>query len=133
MKKILRKFVVNTFVLYLVTQIAMGMEFANGFRDIVLTGLGLTAANMVVKPVINILMLPINLITFNLFKWLGAAIALYLVTLIVPGFSISAFSFAGYSSDLFVLPAMNFSGVLAYIAFSLTITLFGSVIFWLIK
>lgn len=131
-KKILRHFIVNTFILYIVSQIASGLYFEKGVETIVVAGAGLTVASLLAKPIINLLLLPINLITFNLFKWVSSAVALYLVTLVVNGFKITGFMFAGLTSPWLDLPSINLGGFLAYVAFSFIFSLFASFIFWLI-
>ncbi len=133
MKRIFKHFVINTFVLYLVSNAVEGLHFENGVSTLLMAGVGLTVASYVARPVINLLLLPINLVTFNLFKWLSSAIALYLVTLVVQGFKISTFIYAGFSNKWFSLPSLNVSGVLAYIAFSFLISILSSFIYWLMK
>lgn len=133
MKRILKHFVIDTVSLYLASSIASGMVFEKGIETIVLTGVGLMLASLIAKPVINILMLPLNLITFGLFRWVSSAIALYLVTLVVPGFKIINFYFGGYGSTWFDLPVISLSGVFALIAFSFLLSLIESIIYWIIK
>ena len=133
MKTILRHYIIDTLSLYLATQIASGVVFAKGTESILLAGVGLTAATMIIKPLINILLLPINLITFNFFKWLSSTIALYLVTLVVPGFKIIEFAFHGFSTKWIDIPSFNFEGILAYVAFSFLLSTIASFIGWLIK
>lgn len=132
MKKILRHYVIDTFVLFAVSRIASGLHFENGLETLLLAGAGLTIASLLFKPIINLLLLPINLITFNLFKWVSSAIALYLVTLVVPGFRISGFFFAGLTSRWLDLPPVDLRGLLAYIAFPFVFSLISSFIYWLI-
>ena len=98
MKRILRHFVIDTVSIFLVSSIASGMIFQKGIETLLLTGLGLTVASLIAKPVINILMLPINLVTFGLFRWVASVAVLYLVSMVVPGFSITNFHFGGYSA-----------------------------------
>ncbi|PIZ45666.1 hypothetical protein COY30_01575, partial [Candidatus Woesebacteria bacterium CG_4_10_14_0_2_um_filter_44_9] len=86
-----------------------------------------------VKPLINLLLLPLNLITFGFFRWVSSAIALYLVTLVIPGFKIIGFSFAGFSSRWLDIPAFSLSGFFAFIGFSFAISAFASIIHWLVK
>jgi len=88
---------------------------------------------LIIKPVINILLLPLTLVTFGLFKWVGYAITLYLVTLIVPGFKLLDFAFSGYSSYLFTIPAATLNGALAFLAFSLLISFVSSLVYWILK
>jgi len=133
MKTILRHYVVDTLSLYLATQIASGVVFAKGTESLLLAGVGLTVATMLIRPLINILLLPINLITFNFFKWISSAIALYLVTIVVPGFKIIEFGFQGLSTKWIDLPSFGFQGVFAFVAFSFLLSTIASFINWLIK
>ncbi|MGB6839227.1 MAG: phage holin family protein [Microgenomates group bacterium] len=131
MKRILRHYAVDTFVLYVVSRFASGLQFEKGIETLFLAGAGLTVASLLAKPVINLLLLPINLITFNLFKWVSSAVALYIVTLVIPGFRIVGFMFQGFSSSWFDLPSISFGGFLAYVAFSFVFSLIASFIYWL--
>lgn len=88
---------------------------------------------MIAKPIINLLLLPVNLVTFGLFRWVSTVAVLYIVTLIIPGFSISDFNFGGYTSLWIDLPVIYFVGFWAYLAFSFLHSLFTSFIYWLIK
>ena len=133
MKRLLRHFVVNTFALYVASLVASGLVFDKGVETILLSGAVLTAVSIFVRPIINLFLLPLNLVTFGLFRWVTSAIALYLVTLIVPGFAISVFQFAGYSSNWFDLPVISVGGLMSYIAFSFLISLVSSFMYWLIK
>lgn len=133
MKRILRHFVIDSVSIFIVSSIASGMIFQKGIETLLLTGLGLTIASLIAKPVINLLLLPVNLITFGLFRWVSAVAVLYIVTLVVPGFQIVDFNFAGYSSVWFDLPVVYFVGFLAVLSFSFLHSLVSSFIYWLIK
>ncbi|OGM03582.1 hypothetical protein A3E15_01585 [Candidatus Woesebacteria bacterium RIFCSPHIGHO2_12_FULL_42_9] len=133
MKKILRFFVVDTLSLYIIANSTTGIILQNGLFTLLLAGLGLSLASVVVRPIINILLLPINLITFNLFKWASSAIALYIVTLVVPGFIIEGFYFAGFSGKWFDIPTIALSGFLAFVAISFILSFLSAIISLLIK
>jgi putative membrane protein len=133
MKTILKHFIINTVSLYLVSLIISGIIFAEGTYSVLLAGIVLTLTTMIIKPIINLLLLPINLVTFGLFRWVGFAITLYLVTLIVPGFKLLDFVFKGFSTYWFSIPAVSLSGILAFIAFSFIISLIASIGYWIFK
>lgn len=134
MKRILRSFVIEIGALYLVSRIAGGIEFKNGLESLAIAGIALALATFLVRPIINILLLPINLVTFGLFKWISQAVTLFIVDLILSDFSVTAFVFSGFSSKWFSLPpvALN-SAPIAYIAFSLLLSVIGGIIYWLVK
>lgn len=133
MKKIIRLYLVQLLSLYFLTLIISGIDLEKGYYSLFIAALALSAAAYIVKPIINLLILPLNLITFGLFRWLSSAIALYLVTLVVPDFKISGFYFTGYQSPWFDIPVISLEGLLAFIAFSLAISIITSVLHWLLK
>jgi len=132
MKRIFKHYIIATLSLYFVSSLASGIIFDKGIESLLLAGAGLTVAYLLVKPIINLLLLPINLVTFGLFRWVSSALALYLVILVVPGFKIIGFSFAGYITKWISLPNFTFHGILAIIAFSFLLSLFTSFLTWLI-
>lgn len=131
-KKILRNFATEGTALYLTTQMADGLHFDKGAQSIIVTALALAIATIVVKPLINILILPINLVTFNFFKWASQAIMLFLVDLALVEFAITSFAFKGFQTDWFSLPPVFLEqGVAAYLAFSFLVAAIAGIIHWL--
>jgi putative membrane protein len=133
MKNILKHYIVDTISLYLISQAVSGMYFENGINSLLLAGLGIMLTSFLVKPIINLLLLPINLLTFGLFRWISSSITLFIVTLIVPGFKIQELFFSGFTSPWIDIPSFTFVSPFSFIAFSFLITTVTSVIYWLIK
>ena len=133
MKTLIKIYLTCTLSLYLASVVFGGMELSKGINSILLAGVALSLFSLLVKPLINLLLLPLNLITFGLFRWVSSAIALYLVTLVIPEFKIIGFIFNGLSSKWIDIPAINLSGMLAIIAFSLVISVISSILHWLIS
>lgn len=133
MKSLLKVYLTFTLSLYLASLAFKGMELASGINSVLLAGVALSLFSLLVKPLINILLLPLNLITFGLFRWVSSVIALYLVTLVVPGFKITGFIFNGLSSKWMTIPSVNLTGILAVVAFSLVISVISSILHWLIS
>lgn len=133
MKKLLRTFVIETVILYLISLVAKGLVFEEGLKSLVVTGAALTLGTYFIKPVISLLILPLNLITFGLFKWVAHAIMLFLVDLVLTDFTVVYFEFAGFSSNWATLPPLILPhGLLAYAAFSFLISFTTSLIYWLV-
>lgn len=133
MKNILKHYIIDTISLYLVSQAISGIIFENELQTLLLAGLGLMLTSFLVKPILNLLILPLNLLTFGLFRWISSAITLYIVTLVVPGFKIVNFFFSGFSNPWLDIPSLSFSLPIAYIAFSFVLTFVTSLVYWLIK
>lgn len=132
-KKHLRSFVFNLVALWLATQIIEGVSFVDGYQTLLLAGLALTLVNLIVKPLVKLLLLPINLLTLGLFRWVINVIALYSVTLFVPQFKIESFLFSGFTYQGFSLPATQLSVFWVYIITSFFLSLVTSTLFWLVR
>lgn len=133
MKSLLRSFVINIAALWLVTQILPGVSFIGGYQTLLLAAITLTIVNLLVKPLINLLLLPINLLTLGAFRWLVNVATLYLVTLLIPQFQISEFLFPGFLYQGFIIPQINLTAFWVLVLSSFLISLIGSFFYWLIK
>ena len=133
MKRILRHYTLDTFSLWLISNIANGIVFEKGTQTLLISGLALMGVFLLAKPVINLLLLPLNLVTFGLFRWVSSAVVLYLVTLIIKDFKIIHFSFSGFTSKWIDIPTLYFEGFLAFVAFSFILSLITSFLYWLMK
>lgn len=133
MKGIIRSFVVHLVVLWVIASYIGGIEFGANLRTLALGALALTAADTLIKPFLNLLLLPFNLITLGVFRWISSSFTLYIATILVPGFSVVPFKFAGFTSELFIIPPITFSLIGAYIILAILISFLVSLIFWLLK
>jgi putative membrane protein len=130
-KKYLRLFLVNLVSFWLVAQIIEGVSYAGGFRTLVWAALALMLINLTVKPLINLLLLPINLITLGAFRWLVNVLALYLVTLIVSQLRISAFLFPGFNYQGFIIPQVYLATPWVFVITSFLLSLITGFFLWL--
>lgn len=134
MRKLIKLFTIEALILYFVTQATTGLEFSQGARSLLIAAIFLALANRLVKPIINLLLLPLNLVTFGLFRWISFAVTLFLVDLVLEEFKVSGFHFSGVAGELIKIPAIDLSGgLMAYVAFSFAISLLSAVAFWLLK
>lgn len=133
LRKLLRSFVFNSVALWIVTQALEGVFFTGGYQTLLLAALALTLVNLLIKPLINLLLLPINLITLGAFRWLVNVIALYLVTLFVPQFKIIGFLFPGFSYQGFVVPPIPLSAFWVFILTSFCLSIIISFLYWLTR
>lgn len=131
MKSLLRSYVVHTVVLWIVAENIGGIQFTDDPKILLLGSLALTIVDTLIKPLLNILLLPFNLVTLGTFRWVSSALTLYLSTLLVPGFSVIAFVYPGFNSSFFIIPEITFSLLWAYIMLSVIISFIVSFIFWL--
>lgn len=133
MKKYLRLFLINLASIWLAVFLLEGVGYQDGFKTLALAALVLTLINFLVKPLIKILLLPINLLTLGMFRWLINVISLYLTTLIVPQFTIVPFRLPGFSYQGFSFPSLNLTALWALVVTSLLISLTTTTLVWLAK
>jgi len=133
MKKILKVYIIELLSLYFLTQVVSGLQFEGGIKTFLLTALALTLATYLVKPIVNLFILPLNLITFGLFRWLSSAIILFLITQIVTSFKIEKFFFPGFKNFWVDIPQFNVGGIGAIVLYSLVLSILSSVFRWLFK
>ena len=131
-RKYLRWFLINAAALWLITRVFEGVSISGGYQTLFLTALVLTLINLFLKPLIKLLLLPINLVTLGAFRWVINVLTLYLVTLIVPEFKITAFLFPGFTYQGFIIPALPLSTFWAFVLSSLSFSLITSLLVWLV-
>ena len=132
-KKHFRAFVFNLVALWVATRIIEGVFFEDGYQTLLLAALALTLINLLVRPLIKLLLLPINLLTLGLLRWVVNVIALYLVTLFVPQFKVVSFFFPGFSYQGITIPSIELGVFWVYVLTSFFLSFVTSFLFWLVR
>ncbi len=122
MKYLLRVFLFNTFGLWLGSQLLPTIVVSGNWQVILTAGLVLSLLMLIVAPILKILFIPINILTFGLLSWLINVIVLYLLTVFAPEVRVQPWQFPGFSWSGFVIPPTHISYPLALILSSLAIT-----------
>lgn len=132
MKGFIRSVAVHAFAIWFIAQNIGGISYNNDVKILFLGAAALALANMFLKPLLNIFLLPFNLITLGLFRWVANVVTLYVATTLVSGLSISAFVYPGLVTPWFIIPEISFPLFAAFIAVSFFLSIATSFIFWLI-
>jgi putative membrane protein len=133
MKGALRNIGIYSFSLFLLTQVLTGVKVSGGIATYIIGGAALSIMFVVIKPILGLITLPLNIITFGTFSFLINAIILYFLTILVPSISISSFVFKGFSFAGFVVPSVTLNTFFAFIVASLFLSIFVGFLSWLIK
>lgn len=133
MKTILRAIFLNLISLYLVTLFFPGLSITHQLTTFLWAALVWTLLNKIVKPIIKLLLLPINLITLGLFSWVVNVVTLFLLKYFIRGVVIQAFTLTSFTNHGFVIPQMHFSLLFSYILTSLVLSLVHSSLIWLLR
>lgn len=89
--RIILRFLGTVAAVLLTVNIVPGVSVAGGWETIFLAAVVWSVLTMVIRPVLSILTLPITILTFGLFSLILNAILFWVMTVIVPGFSIEGF------------------------------------------
>lgn len=130
MKKYARSFVISLLAFLAVAYFYSGFSYNNNLMVLGLSALVFAALTIFVKPVIKMLSLPFNMLTFGLFSFLINVIILYGVSYLIADFKIVGFHFAGFSFSGFNLPAADINQLFSAIIASFIIGLISTVLHW---
>lgn len=131
MKGLFRSWLIHLGAIFFVASSVGGIDFGQDHKTLAMAALSLTLVDALIKPLINLLLLPFNLITLGTFRWISNVITLYLTTLVVPGFTISAFKYPGLVTPYFIIPEITLSLLGAYVLLAILISFIVSFFFWL--
>jgi len=131
---LMRTVAINLAGIYLSTVILSGIvTFSGGLKTLFLASLAIIIINLVVKPVINLLLLPLHLVTLGFSRWIANLGVLYLITLFVPNLTIHPFTSSQISLPFIIIPSFGFSvfGAFLFSAF-ITASVFN-LLYWLFQ
>ncbi len=131
MKAFLRHIYKNLLSLYFVDIIFPGFSLPHTTNSLLSAAFVWLILNKIVKPIIKLLLLPINLITLGLFSWAISVITLLLLQYFVESININAFYFPGVSYQGFTIPAFNINLLFSYLITAILLNLVSNTISWL--
>lgn len=132
-KKIIRLILINLGSLLLTARIIPSIKMAEGIKTAIYAAVALTIINFLIKPLLKILLLPVNILTLGTFRWLVNVLILYILVRVIPSLTISAFQFSGFQTQNFVIAPFFVPTFWAYVLTSFFLSLGATIILWLIK
>ena len=128
MRKIIVNILSTALSFYVAQYFLSGVHLTNTWGSYLVASLVFVIFNFVLTPIIKLLLLPINLLTLGLFRWVTNVLVLYLFDLVYDGISITSFTFAGYTSSLISLPATHLNLFWVLVLLSLIMSLTYSIV-----
>ncbi|OGG01795.1 hypothetical protein A2Z33_00770 [Candidatus Gottesmanbacteria bacterium RBG_16_52_11] len=123
MKHFVRVFLFTVFAIWLSSQLLPALVIIGNWQTILIAGFVLAILMIFVAPLLKILFIPINIITFGLLSWMVNVIILYFLTILMPEVVIRPWTFPGISYAGFAVPPVYLSYPVALITASFVITL----------
>lgn len=111
MKALFRTTIIYCLALYVLSLIVRGVHIIGGLPTYLIGGFVLMLLQVVLKPVLTMLTLPLNVITLGLFSIVTSSIILYLLTVLVPRVVIQAYNLPRTDIAGFVIPSMHINSV----------------------
>ena len=128
MRKLIVKILATSASFYLASYFLAGVHLNNSWVSYLIASVVFVVFNFVLTPIIKILLLPINLLTLGLFRWLTNVLVLYLFDLLYDGISITAFNYPGFNSSVLSLPSGHLSLFWVLVLSSLIMSITYSII-----
>ena len=122
MKTLLRRLLLYSLVIFTAALILPGLSYSNDPEVLALAASTLVLVNLLVRPLVKLITLPINFFTLGVFSWLINVLMLLLVTKLIPGFSVSAFALSGFKYGSLVVPSIEVPLFWSYVLASFTIS-----------
>lgn len=123
MKNFLRDGLIHAFSLFVAAAFYPGLIIPEPLTALLLIGFIFTLINYFVKPIIKLFLLPLNLLTLGLFRWVSNVVILLILTQINPAVRIVAFTTGPFSASGFTAPPLAVNLTLAYILGSFVLSL----------
>ena len=133
MKSVLRSIILNSFGLWVTSQVITGLRINGGIDIVIFGGIAFTLMNMLVKPIISILTLPLTLLTMGLFSWVLNVALVYLLTVLVQQIEITAYTFPGINAAGITIPSIAFSTLTTTILIAFMLSFIANFFTWLFR
>ncbi len=99
------KLVLNIFTLLVVSYLVPGFYFDTLWATVV-TAIVIGIVNTLIKPILQLIFLPLSIVTFGITAFLINVVLLWGVSFVVPGFTIANFMTAVWASIVLALVSM---------------------------
>jgi putative membrane protein len=97
-RRLLYLWIINVVALFACEKLIDGIDFSGNFGTLVLAGLVFALVNMLIKPVVKLLAIPLILVTLGIALFFINILMLYITDWIVSGFDITHFGAAVWAT-----------------------------------
>lgn len=104
-----------------------------GFEDVLLAAAALTLLNKFLKPLLKLVLIPVNMVTFGLLRWVAAVLVFYITTEIIAGLKVIPWEFPGLATNFIIFPKYLISFPLDYVVSALFVVILSRIFTWIFK
>ncbi len=120
MKKILKYTLLSAFALVTQNSIWGNLDFDFGAITVIKVAIILSIFEILIKPIVKLLLLPINLLTLGLFRIVINTVGFYLAVFLLADFHLNSIVTTATNIQQIAIPALSFSGFWAFVVNSTT-------------
>jgi putative membrane protein len=114
LRRLLQSWAFNIGAIFVASAFIDGISYTHDFWILVLAGLVFGLVNLLVKPIVKLLALPLVVITLGIVLFFINMLMLYITAWIVPGFTISSFRDAFWATIIIWVVNAFLQGVFAF-------------------
>ena len=89
-KPVIQSFLINLSALWVADYFLSGFDLGYRWNTFIIAALVLILVNFVVRPILNLISFPINVLTLGVFTWIINVLLIYIVVLLVDGIRLTA-------------------------------------------
>ena len=123
MKYLLKTYFIFAFSAHILTLMVSAFTISGTWKDFFTAALVLAVLFAILKPLTNLVLFPIHLITLNLSSWMLSVVLAYVWIAIEPHVSVSAWNFPGLTIASFTISPAHFSYWLSALATSVLLVI----------
>lgn len=130
MKSLIRNYLIITLSIYLVSLLNLGLSISKDLENLFYASLILFILLMI-KPLFDTILFPINLLTLSLTKWLTYIFFIFVWSVIAPNIKFLAINFSGIKTSIVILPQIMIPYWLSVVVNSLLLIFLIKFLKWL--
>ncbi len=111
LRRLLYAWIVNVAAIWIASVFVTGVDYAEDYWILIVTGLVFSLVNMLVKPVVKLLALPVVIVTLGIALFFVNLLMLYITAWIVPGFDLETFMAAIWATAVVTVVNWLLQGV----------------------
>ena len=131
MKSILRMFLASLAGLWVCQSFIPSFRISGGIENLLMASAVLTLIYLIVKPILKILLLPINLLSLGFLGWIINVAILYLLTRLIPSVTVSSWHFPGFAYQGILIPQYDLNQMMVFILVSFLLSFVVNFINWI--
>ena len=111
LRRVIYAWIVNVAAIWIASLFIDGVDYADDYWILIVTGLVFSLVNLLVKPVAKLLALPVVILTLGIALFFVNLLMLYITAWIVPGFELTSFMAAIWATLVITIVNWALHGV----------------------